>query len=105
MLPVAVAAGLAGVALFFWSAVARDGGQDDGPLILGLIVALWGALLFALITGFHHVPAPVDPQQRLVQRLKTRLTRGCYVVMGWLMLCAGAISALMTYRLLALWLG
>jgi hypothetical protein len=105
VLPLAVVVGLAGVVLFLWSAAAGGGGQEDGRLILGLLATLWGALLFTLITGFRQVPAQADPQQRLAQRLKTRLARACYVVMAWLMLGAAAISVLMTYRLLALWLG
>jgi hypothetical protein len=103
-LPVSVVVSLAGVTLFLWSATAGGGGQEDGWLILGLLATLWGALLFTLITGFREVPGPAESRQRLVQRLKIRLARAGYVVMAWLMLGASAISLLMTYRLLALWL-
>jgi hypothetical protein len=103
-LPVAVLGGLAGVALFLWSAVAGGGGQHDGWMILGLIAALWGALLFALITAFRQLPAPADPQQGFVQRLKARVGRALYVAVAWLMLTAAAVSLLMTYRLLSLWI-
>jgi hypothetical protein len=105
VLPVAVAVGVAGVILFLWAAAGGGGGQDDGALILGLIATLWGALLFALITGFRQIPPPASDRQRLMLRLRTGLARGAYVIMAWAMLGAAAISLLMTYRLLMLWLG
>lgn len=105
VLPVSVLLGIAGVALFLWSAAAGGGRQDDGALILGLIATLWGALLFALITGFRQVPPPVSDRQPMLSRVRTRLARGAYVLMAWAMLGATAVSLLMTYRLLMLWLG
>jgi cbb3-type cytochrome oxidase maturation protein len=104
LLPVAVVLGIAGVIVFLWAAAA-GGGQDDGALILGLVATLWGALLFALITGFRQIPPPASNQQSLVLRIKAQLTRGAYVVMAWAMAGAAALSLLMTYRLLMLWLG
>lgn len=102
LLPVAVLLGTAGALLFLWAAVA-GGTQDDGLLIFGLIATLWGALLFALITGFRHIPPTVDPALPWFRRMRAHLARGAYVLMAWAMLAAAAMAVMMTGRLLTLW--
>jgi hypothetical protein len=107
LLPVAVLVGIAGAILFLWAAMGtstEDGARDDGFLILGLIATLWGALLFALITGFREVPAPVDTTLPWFRRTRARLRRGVYLLMAWVMLGAAGIAVMMTYRLAMLWM-
>jgi len=105
LLPVAVLVGIAGAALFLWAAAGggATGANDDGLLILGLIATLWGALLYALITGFRHVPHDVDPNLPWFRRMRAHLVRGAYVVMAWAMLAAAAMAVMMTSRLVTLW--
>jgi hypothetical protein len=101
VLPLAVLLGVAGAIVFLWAAAGGDRG--DGALILGLVATLWGALLFALITGFRQVPPPTDPRLPLGARLRSRVARGAYAIMAWAMLGAAVISVIMTYRLMMLW--
>jgi hypothetical protein len=109
LLPVAVLVGVAGAGLFLWAAAtgtrSGDGASDDGLLILGLIAALWGALLFALITGFREVPAQVDTALPWFRRMRARLRRAAYLLMAWVMLGAAGVAVMMTYRLAMLWMG
>jgi hypothetical protein len=106
LLPVAVLIVIGGMALFLWAAaggVPVTAADDDGPLILGLIASLWGALLFALITGFRDVPPPIDPALSWFRRLKAHLTRGAYLLMAWAMPAAAIMAVMVTYRLVVLW--
>ena len=100
LMPVAVLLGVAGCALFTWSAVTV---KNDGYLAPGLLAALWGAWLFTLISGFSAVPPPARQQQPLRKRLRIQLARAGYTLMAWIILASGLVALFMTFRLLALW--
>jgi hypothetical protein len=102
LMPLSVAVGVAGCALFTWSAVTQQG---DGYLAPGLLAAVWGAWLFTLISGFNDTPPQARRQQSWRTRLEVRLARTGYTVMAWIILVSGLVALFMTYRLLALWVG
>lgn len=101
LMPLSVILGVIGAALFAWSAAVADG---EGYLIPGLLVALWGAWLFALITGFREVPPSAHQHQPLTVRFRTRLARAGYGAMAGIILASGVAALFLSYRLLALWL-
>lgn len=105
LLPLSVVLGLAGVAVFLWSAATGGAGEEDGFLIPGLLATLWGAILFVLITGFRNVPPPAGPQHSFGIRLRIRLARASYHLMAWFIVGASLAALIMSYRLLMLWLG
>ena len=105
LLPLTVVLGLAGVALFLWSAATGGSGESDSYLIPGVLATLWGALLFVLITGFRNVPPRAGPEHAFGMRLRIRFARAGYQFMAWFIIAAGLASLFITFRLLMLWLG
>lgn len=103
LLPLAVAVGVGGLAVFLWSSTRNVPAERDTYLIPGLLATLWGALLFTFITGLRQVPALPAPQDSLWRRLRARLARGVQHVIAWLILGAAAAALFMSFRLLALW--
>jgi hypothetical protein len=105
VLPLAVVLGVGGAAVFLWAATRTGPTQGDALLIPGALAILWGAVLFAFITGFRNVPAPPRPVQPLWARTRARLTRGFHTLIAWIMLGATAVALFVSFRLLSLWLG
>lgn len=99
--PLAVALGAAGFALFAGSAV---GIAPASYLTPGLLAAIWGVWLFALITGFRGVTPAAAPDLSWARRQRARLARAGYALMAWVVVGTGLAALFLSYRLGVLWL-
>jgi hypothetical protein len=102
LVPLSLAVTLAGLGLFAASALMVDG---DAWLVAGLLAALWGGWLFALLTGFRVIPPAADVRQSLGSRLRLRLARAGYVALAWALLAAALVAGFVTFRLVTLGVG
>jgi hypothetical protein len=103
-LPLAVLMGVGGTAVFLWAATRTGPTPDDALLIPGALATLWGAVLFAFITGFRSVTAPPEPAQSLWARARARLSRGFHTLIAWALLAATGVALFVSFRLLGVWL-
>lgn len=104
-LPLAVLLGVGGAVTFLWAVTRTGPTPGDDLLIPGALATLWGAVLFAFITGFRSVTAPPEPAQSRWVRLRARLARGIQTLIAWILLAATAVALFVSVRLVGIWLG
>ena len=70
------------------------------PSLLG---AAWCLLLAIMVTAFQSVPR-IDKDKPLFQRIKARLVRLGYLVLALIFIALTLALAVLTFRLMAIWL-
>jgi hypothetical protein len=95
------------IMLFVVLAIALNANTEveETYLVPSLVGFLFFLTLYALIANFEDVPRKVDPGDRFVLRLKIRLYRCWFSVLGVLFFLAVGASLLFTVKLLRLWVG
>lgn len=101
LVPLAVVLGAAGFVLF---AAAAVGLAPATYLTPGLLAAIWGVWLFALLTGFRGAPPASAPEQSWARRQRARLARAGNILMAWVVVGTGLAALFLSYRLGVLWL-
>ena len=78
---------------------------EENYLVPSIIALLFFLALFALIANFEEVPRKVEPGDSFILRIKIRLYRCWFSVLGLLFFLAAGASIFFAVKLLRLWLG
>lgn len=89
--------------VFGYIVLIEEGVEKDVYLIPSVTIALWSLVCALLPSVFPYVPPAPDKQQRLFERLKIRLTRGCYHIASWVFFVLSVLIVWLTIRLLSIW--
>ncbi len=91
--------GLVGAAYMVASTFAPEITGGDDYLIASVVLFMWALLTVAFLSGFRSVPEPADESWRFVLRLKRRLLRAWYWLIGALFIGAILFALLLSFRL------
>ncbi len=70
------------------------------PILIGL---LWSLLLYSFVGLFQEIPASPLPEQSFLQRLKARIRRGMYWLLGIFTVAVSFSVVVVTVRLFGVW--
>ena len=71
------------------------------PSLIGFV---WAATAYSFIVTFRTVPEKADKSQKLIGRLKRRISRGWYWFIAVVLLGTTVAALILTGRLMSLWL-
>jgi hypothetical protein len=71
------------------------------PSAVGL---LWSITTYSFLVYFHAVPEKADQSWKFVKRLKRRIVRAGYWIMGVVFIATTIGAILVSYRMIAIWL-
>jgi hypothetical protein len=89
--------------VFGYVVLIAEGADKDVYIIPCVVVVLWSLVCSLLLSIFPYVPPKPDRKQRLFERLKIRLARGCYHIGSWIFCVLSAALVWLTIRLLNVW--
>lgn len=78
--------------------------EQDVYLIPILIAFLWSINIFALISLFPRIPSKPDSNDKFFKRVKVRVKRGGYHVLGVLFLILTVSAIITSYKIFGIWL-
>ena len=95
--------GLVFFGLFLTTVLGVEGMSDDVYLIPGVLGVIWAALFFTLISIFPYVPARPARDTALLAKLKIRIKRGLYYILGVLLIVLTMAVIFISFRMLVIW--
>ncbi len=77
--------------------------DEASPLLrIAIVLTLWSLLFFAFIQLFQHIPAPVLPKDRFMDRLRSHVKLGLYQLLALGVATLGIMLISMSLKLLLL---
>jgi hypothetical protein len=101
--PIAMLLGFVFVSLFVLSILNVRGFDSAALLIPSLLGALWSAIYFILLTIFPSVPSSPGKEVNLFTRIKIRLQRGMYYLLGITLVVLTIAIFFLSFKLLGIW--
>lgn len=98
-----VVIGFAG--LFGYAIVFRDAGDTDVFLIPSFLGVLWSLLLISITSIFPNVPTIPNSDDKLFTRIKIRLKRGLYYILGLLFVILSIAIIFFSLKMFGIWRG
>lgn len=97
---------LGGASLVFVGSIifVVDSPTGERFLIPGIVSLLWALSVYAFIETFRVIPARADKSLGFFGRLKRKLSRGWYWLIGIIFVATSAAVLFVSYRLLFVWL-
>ncbi len=80
------------------------GTDSDAYLIPSVLGLLWSVLLFFLLTTFLDIPPKPQAEASFLIRLKTRIKRSFYYLLGLIFLLLTIAVSLYSFRMLGIWM-
>lgn len=100
----ALVVGLVGLALIIAIIFFLDPNQGDQWTIPCLVGLMWGMSTYAFIVTFRKVPDKPDPAMTPFKKLKQKVVRAWYGLIGWVFLVATLAILLISVRMALIWL-
>lgn len=91
--------GLVSAAYMVASIFAPDITGGDDSLVASVVLFMWALLTSTFLSAFRSVPEPADKSWRFFPRLKRRLLRAWYWLIGVLFIGATLFALLLSFRL------
>ena len=101
--PIAYVMGVGFVGLFGYAIIFRNAGDTDVFLIPSVLGVIWSLLLISIITVFPNVPSKPSSDDKFFKRLKIRLKRGMYHLLGILLLILSITIILLSLKTFGIW--
>ncbi len=101
--PVVLLLGIASFSLFIATLFQLAGIETDIYLMPSVLGVLWSLLFFFLLSTFPHVPPKPDKELSWFKRLKVRLQRGIYYLLGTLFIILTLAAIRITFSMLGIW--
>ena len=91
--------------LFGYSVLFRSAGEMDVYLIPSILGTLWSLLLISIIYIFPNVPSVPSADVNYIDKVKIRLKRSLYYLMGLIFLVLSIAIILLSLKMLGIWQG
>jgi len=78
---------------------------EETYLVPSIVGFLFSLTLFGLIANFKEVPRKIEQGDGFVVRIKIRLFRFWFIILGLMFVIAAGASALLAVKLLRVWIG
>ncbi len=101
--PIAYVAGFGFILLFGYSVIFRNAGEADVYLIPSILGTLWSLLLISVIYTFPNVPEIPSSDDKFFTRVRIRLKRGMYYILGLLFLVLSIAIILLSLKMFGIW--
>ena len=95
--------GLGSLAVFFCTILDVAGLGTDKYLIPSVIGTLWSAILYFLISTFHRLPAQPNANMSWFSRVKTRLNRAAFYLLGFVLVILTLFAIRTSFSMLGIW--
>ena len=100
-LAIILAIGFAG--LLIYSIIFRNTGDPDIFLIPSVIGLLWSLLLLSFTTTFSNLPSKPRSDEKLIKRIKARIMRGFYYIIGLIFLVLTVAIIFLSLKIFGIW--
>lgn len=85
-------------------AVSSSSRDEDILLIPSIVGFVWFLCIYVLISNFQNIPRKIEPEDGWLARIKVRLYRFWFLVLGLLFILTTGLVLFISYRLIMDWL-
>lgn len=103
--PLVAIIGVVFLALFLTSIFKLGGIETDAYLIPSVLGVFWATLFFILVSAFTVIPQKPTGDEKFFARIKMRIRRGAYHLLGVVFLVLTFTVAALSLRLFGVWFG
>ena len=103
--PIAYVVVIGFTGLFGYAIVFRDAGDTDVFLIPSILGVLWSLLLISITSIFPNVPTIPSSDDKFFNRIKIRLKRGIYYILGLLFVILSIAIIFLSLKMFGIWRG